>query len=217
MYPRGDLSYDQIPRILKPKIARARGSCGPPRNCIRNGEHRGGGAAPGQRRRRRRRDGPDGRGRGTGRQTQEGHSARPARLRRTVGLRRGPASRVEFLARVCAWELGCRMDTRRVCCADGFPRTGQSSPNPGCTGCRCFIVQCAAPGTPPRPLSPHREHPCMQLTRSPCISRDCVIVYVLSAGAGTVWGGGSSLHSGIEFGRSRTGEGSSGGRKRGVV
>ena len=28
---------------------------------------------------------------------------------------------------------------------------------------------------------------------------------------------GSSLHSGIEFGRSRTGEGSSGGRKRGVV
>ncbi len=33
----------------------------------------------------------------------------------------------------------------------------------------------------------------------------------------TVWGGGSSLHSGIEFGQSRTGEGSSGGRKRGVV
>ena len=28
---------------------------------------------------------------------------------------------------------------------------------------------------------------------------------------------GSSLHSGIEFGRSRTSEGSSGGRKRGVV
>ena len=28
---------------------------------------------------------------------------------------------------------------------------------------------------------------------------------------------GSSLHSGIEFGRSRTGEDSSGGRKRGVV
>ncbi len=47
----------------------------------------------------------------------------------------------------------------------------------------------------------------------------CVIVYVqfLSAGAGTVWGGGSSLHSGIEFGRSRTCEGSLGGRKRGVV
>ena len=46
-----------------------------------------------------------------------------------------------------------------------------------------------------------------------------VIVYVLflSAGAGTVWGGGSSLHSGIEFGRSRTGEGSSGMRNRGVV
>jgi hypothetical protein len=30
-------------------------------------------------------------------------------------------------------------------------------------------------------------------------------------------GEGSSLHPGIEFGRSRTGEGSSGGRKRGVV
>jgi hypothetical protein len=29
--------------------------------------------------------------------------------------------------------------------------------------------------------------------------------------------GGSSLHSGMEFGRSRTGEGSSGGRKKGVV
>jgi hypothetical protein len=28
-------------------------------------------------------------------------------------------------------------------------------------------------------------------------------------------GGGSSLHSGIEFGRRRTGEGSSGGRKKG--
>ncbi len=31
----------------------------------------------------------------------------------------------------------------------------------------------------------------------------------MSAGAGTVWGGGSSLHSGIEFGLSRTSEGSS--------
>jgi hypothetical protein len=30
-------------------------------------------------------------------------------------------------------------------------------------------------------------------------------------------GGGSSLHSGIEFGRSRTGKGSSGGGKKGVV
>ena len=39
-----------------------------------------------------------------------------------------------------------------------------------------------------------------------------------SVGAGMVWGGGgSSLHSGIEFGRSRTGKGSSGGRKKGVV
>ncbi len=41
----------------------------------------------------------------------------------------------------------------------------------------------------------------------------CVIVYVKlsSVGASTVLaGGGSSLHSGIEFGRRRTGEGSSG-------
>jgi hypothetical protein len=45
-----------------------------------------------------------------------------------------------------------------------------------------------------------------------------VIVYVKfsSVGAGTIWGG-SSLHSGIEFGRSRTGEESSGGRKKGVL
>jgi hypothetical protein len=46
----------------------------------------------------------------------------------------------------------------------------------------------------------------------------CVIVYVKfsSVGAGTVFGGGgSSLHSGIEFGRIRTGEGSSRGRKKG--
>jgi hypothetical protein len=48
----------------------------------------------------------------------------------------------------------------------------------------------------------------------------CVIVYVKfsSVGAGTVfWGGGSSLHSGIESGQSWTGKGSSGGRKKGVV
>ncbi len=48
-----------------------------------------------------------------------------------------------------------------------------------------------------------------------------VIVYVKfsSVGTGTVWGGGGllRLHSGIEFGLSRTGEGSSGGRKKGVV
>ena len=45
----------------------------------------------------------------------------------------------------------------------------------------------------------------------------CLIVYVQfsSVGAGMVWGGGSSLHSGIEFGRSRTGEGSSGGEEEG--
>jgi hypothetical protein len=57
-----------------------------------------------------------------------------------------------------------------------------------------------------------------------------VIVYVQfsSVGAGMVWGGGgglllqyliqrggSSLHSGIEFGRSRTGKGSSGGGEEG--
>jgi hypothetical protein len=36
----------------------------------------------------------------------------------------------------------------------------------------------------------------------------------LSAGAGTVWGS-SSLHSGIDFGRSRTGEGSLGGEEEG--
>ena len=46
-----------------------------------------------------------------------------------------------------------------------------------------------------------------------------VIVYVKfsSVGAGMVVMGGSSFHSGIEFGRSRTGKGSSGGRKKGVV
>jgi hypothetical protein len=50
-------------------------------------------------------------------------------------------------------------------------------------------------------------------------SRTAALVYVQfsSVGAGMVGGGGSSLHSGIEFGRSRTGEGSSGGRKKGVV
>jgi hypothetical protein len=47
----------------------------------------------------------------------------------------------------------------------------------------------------------------------------CVIVYVQfsSVGAGMVCGRGSSLHSGIEFGRSRTRKGSSAGRKKGVV
>ena len=46
-----------------------------------------------------------------------------------------------------------------------------------------------------------------------------MIVYVQfsSVGAGMVFGEGSSLDSGIEFGRSRTGKGSSGGRKKGVV
>jgi len=47
----------------------------------------------------------------------------------------------------------------------------------------------------------------------------CVIVYVQfsSAGAGTVWGEGffSSFWDQVSFGLSRTGEGSSGGRKRG--
>ena len=49
----------------------------------------------------------------------------------------------------------------------------------------------------------------------------CVIIYVyLSSclqGQVQFGGGGSSLHSGIEFGQSRTSEGSSGGRKKGVV
>jgi hypothetical protein len=47
----------------------------------------------------------------------------------------------------------------------------------------------------------------------------CVIVYVQfsSVGAGMVWGWESSLHSGIEFGRSRTEKGSSGGEEKGVV
>ncbi len=49
-----------------------------------------------------------------------------------------------------------------------------------------------------------------------------MIVYVQfsSVGAGIeVWFGGfgSSLHSGIEFGRSRTGKGSSARKKKGVV
>ena len=45
-----------------------------------------------------------------------------------------------------------------------------------------------------------------------------VIVYVKfsSVGAGTVFFGGGLLFILIEFGRSRTGEGSSGGRKKGV-
>ena len=41
-----------------------------------------------------------------------------------------------------------------------------------------------------------------------------VHVQFLSEGAGMVWGVGSSLHSGIEFWRSRTGKGSSGGGRR---
>jgi hypothetical protein len=40
---------------------------------------------------------------------------------------------------------------------------------------------------------------------------------VLVCGGRYCLGGGSSLHPGIKFGRSRTCEGSSGGRKRGVV
>lgn len=46
----------------------------------------------------------------------------------------------------------------------------------------------------------------------------CVIVYVQfsSVGAGMVWGVGSSLHSGIEFGRSRTGIGVFGGEEEGL-
>jgi hypothetical protein len=59
-------------------------------------------------------------------------------------------------------------------------------------------------------------------TRLLCTSDGvCVIVsLVLVCGDRYCLGGGflgSSLHSGIEFGRSRTGEGSSGGRMKGVV
>jgi hypothetical protein len=62
----------------------------------------------------------------------------------------------------------------------------------------------------------------MQFLTNTALTSFCVIsviVYVQfsSLGAGMVLGGGSSLHSGIEFGQSRTGKGSSGGRKKGVV
>ncbi len=48
---------------------------------------------------------------------------------------------------------------------------------------------------------------------------DCLCLVLVCRGRYSLGGGfgGSSLHSGIEFGRSRTGEGSSGGMKRGVV
>ena len=46
---------------------------------------------------------------------------------------------------------------------------------------------------------------------------DRVRLVLVCRGRYIFWGGGSSLHSGIEFGRSRTGEGSSGGRKKRVV
>jgi len=45
---------------------------------------------------------------------------------------------------------------------------------------------------------------------------DRVCLVLVGRGRYGFEGGGSSLHSGIEFGRSRTGEGSSGGRKKGV-
>jgi hypothetical protein len=46
---------------------------------------------------------------------------------------------------------------------------------------------------------------------------DGVCQVLVCRGRHGLGGGGSSLHSGIEFGRSRTCEGSSGGRKKGVV
>jgi hypothetical protein len=46
---------------------------------------------------------------------------------------------------------------------------------------------------------------------------DCVCQVFVCRGRYGFFEGVSSLHSGIEFGRSRTGEGSLGGRKRGVV
>jgi hypothetical protein len=45
---------------------------------------------------------------------------------------------------------------------------------------------------------------------------DCLCLVLVCRGRYGL-GGGSSIHSGIEFGQSRTGKGSSGGRKRGVV
>jgi hypothetical protein len=46
---------------------------------------------------------------------------------------------------------------------------------------------------------------------------DRVCQVLACRGRSVFLGGGSSLHSGIEFGESRTGEGSSRGRKKGVV
>jgi hypothetical protein len=46
---------------------------------------------------------------------------------------------------------------------------------------------------------------------------DCLCLVLVCRGRYGLGGGGSSLHSGIEFGQSRACEGSSGGRKRGVV
>ena len=69
----------------------------------------------------------------------------------------------------------------------------------------------------------YHEYPTHKVTKSQSarllctLDVVCVIVYVQfsSVGAGMVGGGGSSLHSGIEFGRSRTGKGSSGGEEEG--
>ncbi len=46
---------------------------------------------------------------------------------------------------------------------------------------------------------------------------EAVVLFLYTHKATVLPRGGSSLHSGIEFGRSRTGKGSSGGRKKGVV
>jgi hypothetical protein len=54
----------------------------------------------------------------------------------------------------------------------------------------------------------------LQIGRGLC---DRVCQVLVCRGRYCLGGGGSSLHSGIEFGRSRTGEGSSGGRKKGVM
>ena len=60
----------------------------------------------------------------------------------------------------------------------------------------------------PTPIAPSRR----TVRESYGMSSSCLQGQVRFGG-----GGFSSLHSGIEFGRSRSGEGSSGGRKKGVV
>jgi hypothetical protein len=66
-----------------------------------------------------------------------------------------------------------------------------------------YCLLCRHPGTVPRGLG-------WGLCDRLCLVLVCKGRYGLERGV-------SSFHSGIEFGRSRTGKGSSGGRKKGVV